>query len=190
MDFPSLPRRRFLQVAVAGAGFLGLPASFAQMPARLPTAFGSLLALDADRADILLAFAEGSLATGNGFPPVRDTGLVVRIDEELFFTDAAIRDDFLLALDAIDLLPIAYGHFSRLRRLPLTKRRAFLDGLSSTRFDTVRAMCNGLRMVTGLVYYAHPACWQAMQYDGTHAGLPPQDSEQRVWYRQASGRRA
>ena len=49
-------------------------------------------------------------------------------------------------------------------------------------------MVNGLRMVTGLVYYAHPATWAAMQYDGTHAGLPPMDSEQRAFYRRATGR--
>lgn len=194
MDFPPLPRRRFLQAAVTGAAFVavalpGLPARAAPAaPDRHATASGILLVLDARRAEILSAFAEATLVSGNGFPSVADAGVVARIDEELFFTDAAIRDDFLLAIDAIDLLPIAWGQFSRLRRMTAEHRRQFLDGLADTRFETVRALVNGLRMVTGLVYYAHPATGRALGCEGPHAGLPPQDREQRAYYRQATGR--
>lgn len=191
MDFPPLPRRRFLQAAVAGAALVAFAVPARAKPAapeRLQTASGVLLVLDARRAEILSAFAEATLVSGNGFPSVADAGVVARIDEELFFTDAAIRDEFLLAIDAIDLLPIAWGQFSRLRRMTAEHRRQFLDGLADTRFDVARALVNGLRMVTGLVYYAHPATGRALGCEGPHAGLPPQDSEQRAYYRQATDR--
>lgn len=191
MHFPPLPRRRFLQAAVAAASLAGvaLPAGgSAPPPVGHRTAGGTLLVLDARRAGILLAFAEAVIAAGNGFPAVAETAMVARIDEELFFTEPAIRDDFLLALDAVDWLPVAWGHFSRLRFLPLPQRRAFIDARANTRIDAVRAAINGLRLVTGLVYYAQPSTWQAMQYGGPHAGLPPMDSEQRAYYRQATGR--
>lgn len=192
MNFPPLPRRRFLQACVATGSVLMLPAARAASPAivRFATPLGTLLVLDADRAAVLAAFAEAAIATGDGFPPISDTGLVRRIDEELFFTEPAIRHDFLLAIDAADLLPLVYGRFSRLHRLPLAERREFLDGLADTRFDTVRAIANGLRLVTGLVYYADRATWAAMDYEGTHARLPPRASEQRLYYRNQTGRDA
>lgn len=191
MDFPPLPRRRFLQAAVAGAALVTFDVPARAKPAapeRLQTGSGVLLVLDARRAEILSAFAEATLVSGNGFPSVAEAGVIARVDEELFFTDAAIRDEFLLAIDAIDLLPIAWGQFSRLRRMTTEHRRQFLDSLADTRFETVRALVNGLRMVTGLVYYAHPATGRALGCEGPHAGLPPQDSEQRAYYRQATGR--
>lgn len=192
MNFPPLPRRRFLQACVATGSVLMLPAATGNTATitRHATASGTLLVLDADRAAVLAAFAEAAIATGNGFPPVADTGLVARIDEDLFFTEPAIRNDFLLAIDAADLLPLLYGRFSRLHRMSVAERRDFLDSLADTRFDTVRAIANGLRLVTGLVYYANRATWAAMDYEGTHAGLPPRDSEQHLYYREHTGRKA
>lgn len=198
MDFPELPRRRFLKTCVAAGGVatvLAVPAC-----ARAPgtdavqhaTRLGPLLVLDDDQVAILEAFAEAAIATGDGFPAIRDADVVRRLDEELFFTDAAIREDFLLGLSAADYLPLAYGRFSRLHRMPLASRRAFLDGLADTRIDIVRALVNGLRMTTGLMYYAHRSTWAAMGFEGTHAGLPPRDDEQRMYYRErtAPGKRA
>lgn len=187
MNFPPLPRRRFLQAAALAGGALAfatpLP-SLAMAPTRYATPAGTLLVLDAERVVVLTAFAEATIATGNGFPPVTETSLVRRIDEELFFTEPAIRADVLLAIDAIDLLPLAYGRFSRLHRMPASTRRQFLDDQADTRFETVRAMINGLRMVTCLTYYADRATWAAMGYGGTHAGLRPLEGEQRAYYRE------
>ncbi|MFP5382239.1 MAG: hypothetical protein ACLGG4_08240 [Gammaproteobacteria bacterium] len=193
MDFPNLPRRRFLTACVAAGGVatvLAIPAC-----ARAPgtdavqhaTRLGPLLVLDDDQVAILEAFAEAAIATGDGFPDVREADVVRRIDEELFFTDEAIREDFLLGLSVADYLPLAYGHFSRLHRMSLASRRAFLDGLTDTRIDIVRALVNGLRMTTGLMYYAHRSTWAAMGFEGTHAGLPPRDDEQRAYYRSRVG---
>lgn len=197
MDIPTLPlspaRRRFLAVSVACAGLLGLPPAHAAGPrnsSHEPVPVGELKVLDADARAILLAFAEGAIATGNGFPAVRDTGLDARIDQELFFAEPAIRDDFLLALRVADWLPVAYGHFSRLHRMDLPARRAFIDSLGDTRFDTVRALVSGLRLLTGLMYHAHPATWAAMGYDGTHAHLPPRETEQQAYYRSLARGRA
>ena len=188
MDFTPLPRRHFLKAAVTIGAAWTAPASvlFAQ-PVGQPTAAGTLLVLDARRAGIVEAFADATLLTTPPFPSLRDAGVVRRLDEELYFTDAPIRRDFLLAIDAADLLPFAYGHFSRLHRLEPTARRQFLDALADTRLDTVRAIVNGLRMVTGLLYYAHPACRAAIGHDGTHAGLPPLQSEQRAHYLALTG---
>lgn len=192
MHFEPLPRRRFLQACVAaGAAASLLPAMAARAAiATHDTALGRLLVLDARRLAILEAFAEGTIATGDGFPPIRATGMARRIDEELFFVEDAIRDDLLLAIDAIDLLPIAYGRFSRLHRLEPADCRDFLASLADTRFDLVRALVNGLHMVTSLMYYADRAVWPAMGYDGTHAQLPPRDDEQRAHYRKLTGAKA
>lgn len=193
MDFPPLPRRRFLKACVATAGLLPVAATTA-CSASAPgdpvagghaTPAGRCLVLDARRVAIVEAFAAATLATGDGFPTVREAGVARRIDEELHFADPAVCDEFLLAIDAADWLPLVFGHFSRLHRLPAAEARAFLDGLAATPLDTVRAILGGLRMVTGLVYYAHPATRAATGYDGPHAGLPPRDDEQRAAYRAA-----
>lgn len=194
MDFPPLPRRRFLKACVgagaaAGALGIGLPACADGKPGTTPfaTAHGPLLVLDSARVAVLEAFAEASIATGDGFPAVRDTDLVRRLDEELYFSEPAIRDDVLLAIDAVDLFPVIYGRFARLHRLPLPRRRAFLEALADTRLDTVRAAVNGLRLLTSLFYYGQRGAWAAMGYEGTHAGLPPADTEQHAHYRTLTG---
>lgn len=194
MLFRPLPlspaRRRLLASAIAGAGLLAWrpvpaasPAGAAPDVAANDTAAGRLLVLDANTLAILEAFAEGSIVTGNGLPTVRAAGIARRIDAELHFVEPAIRDDFLLALRVADWLPVAYGHFSRLHRMSPADRRAFLDSLADTRFDTVRAIANGLHLITGLMYHAHPLAWAAMGYDGPHAHLPPRESEQQAYYR-------
>lgn len=191
MNFPPLPRRRFLAACVATAGLVTLPSARAASGiARLSTPVGTLLVLDAHAVSVLEAFAEATIATGNGFPSIRDTGMARRIDEELFFAEPGIRNDVLLAIRAIDYLPILYGRFSRLQRMDAGDRRAFLESLADTRLDTVRALHGGLRLVTGLVYHAHPATWAAMGYDGTHAGLPPRETEQQAHYKSLTGKQA
>lgn len=142
----------------------------------------SRLVLSHEHEATLLALAE-ALLEGPGFPPAGETGLLARIDEELSFVETGIRDDFLLALEALEALPWFYGRFSRLTALPPDARRDFLESLDHTRFDTVRAIVNGVALLVRMFYYADRRVWPALGYEGPFAGLPPIESEQHRHYR-------
>lgn len=175
------PSRRLLLKGGVAVGVLSaLGASVVQARAGGAPRQG-LLVLSSVQARTLLAFAEATLEV-SGFPPVSSTSLMSRIDQELFFVEEPLRDDFLLAVDAARYLPLAYGRFSMLEKLSPDERREFLEGLADTRIDTVRAIVNALSLVTRLVYFADRSVWPVLGYEGTHAGLPPFETEQNRFY--------
>lgn len=146
------------------------------------TRFGNLLVLDDSHADVLFAFAQACVPSRNN--EILLAGVIQRLDEELYFVSDSIRDDFLLALDVLEYLPLIYGHFSRLSKLPLARREGLLRSLQQTRIDTVSAVLNACRMAVMMMYYGNASSWAAIHYDGPFSRLPPIQSAQRLRYQQ------
>lgn len=189
-----LPRRRLLKLFVKsgsllGAGLLGSQMSGCGDRASphsgqgdvYKTGFGNLLVLNQDRASALYAFAEACVP--NSRDQIRQAQVLPRIDEELYFVSTQIREDFLLALDVLEYLPLVYGFFSRFTRLNLPERERFLRGLQNTRINTVSAVISACRMAVMMMYYGHDSTWNDIHYDGTFARLPQIESAQRAHYR-------
>ena len=92
------------------------------------------------------------------------------------------KDDVKTMLDVMEYLPIAYGEFSRFSRMTPPQRLDFLNGLSYTGNDTIRAVVNNCRMISYNMYYGHESTWAAIGYDGAFSKVPQKLGEQRRHY--------
>jgi len=196
-----LPRRRLLTLFVKSSLWLTATATSTQLvgcDSDLPgkqkpsdseeslhvhdTKFGKLLVIDQSRAQVLFAFAE--VCVSNAREAISRARVIQRLDEELYFVSASIRDDFLLALDALEYLPIVYGRFSRFSKMNLADREALLTSLQQTRINAVSAVLNACRMAVMMMYYGHESTWAGINYDGTFSRAPQILSLQRQQYQQ------
>jgi hypothetical protein len=180
-------KRRFLKFTLLGIG--GTLAAAAGLGAYITqtnqyrTRYGTLLRLDGHLADIAHTLAQASVPTGRlGFPTIEEAEVVNRLDEELFFVNEKIYNDFKAALYLLEMLPMSYLHASRFSRLSLNERKKFLTEAIHTKDDTVRAVIANLSATMRWYYYGHPSTWKVIGYDGPFMNLPEQKSEQRLLY--------
>lgn len=186
-------RRRFLRgagalCALAGAG---LGSSACSEEQAIAADGRPLLALSAREAATLAAVAAAVVPTQGGFPSADEAQVLRRFDEEVSFVAPSIRADLKAALDVLEFLPPLYGRLARFSALDLPQRRALLAQLCASRVELLRAIGTNLKILVQFFYFAHPAVWAAIGYDGPFGRMPEQDSEQRRWYAQrTTGARA
>ncbi len=181
-----LPRRNLLK-AFASTGAFVLPAGFAIQATGCAlfvadSVEDDLLVFNGQQARVLAAIAEACLPAQGTSDQV--TKIVRRLDEELYFVSPMIREDFKLALDVMQYLPIAYGCFSRMTAMNPQDRVRFLTSVQHTRIEAIRAVVNACRMAIMISYYDLESSWSAIGYDGTFSGSPQVESVQRAHYRQ------
>ncbi|MGH8453754.1 MAG: hypothetical protein ACRESW_04305 [Nevskiales bacterium] len=196
LDWHGLSRRRFLKLALATSGALGLAGVGATLEGCAKhTAVGvdgrPYLFLDDGMAQAFTAFAEAVIPRQPGFPTLADAGVVRRMDEEVSFVGESIREDLCSALGLLEITPFLYGRFSRFSRLDIAGRQQIIRALLNSHVETFRAVGSNLKFLVHFFYFGHPAAWKAIHYDGPFAHLPPILSEQRLFYaRQTGGRGA
>lgn len=78
------------------------------------------------------------------------------------------RTFFLLTLMLVEFLPLFFGFFGRMSRLPIEKRLAYLEKLDHSAIAAVIALPKAL---LGLIYYEHPEALLETGYD--HQSLIP-----------------
>ncbi len=180
-----LRRRRLLRWG-AGSGAALLSLSTVGCAATMPPATPArrFLVLTQTDAQLVELIAEALLPQGKEWPDARTAEVAQRLDEELYFAAPQIQDDFRLALKVVNALPLLYGRFRFFDALPLALRQDCLRATEDTRFESVRAAVNGCRMAIYMMYFGHASTWSALHYDGPHARVAPQLSEQRQLYRQ------
>ena len=133
MHLQPIRRRRLLKLGALSAVALGTAGTF--MFARRhgsghdTSGYGPFLVLDDDHVRTLRALTDVVLPTAVAGDDALHRKVIARIDEEFYFVDGKIRDDFRLALDALEYLPVMYGRFSRFSWLETDARRAFLDDM-------------------------------------------------------------
>ena len=186
-----LPRRRFLKL-FATAGAVATSAGLAlqlggcsdseQLLKTYTTQFGTLLAFNENQANTLFALAQSFV--NNPTDPSQIVTLVKRLDEEMHFVQQSISDDFKLALDFLEYLPLAYGEFSRLSRMSSEQRTTFISSIQSSSIEAVRVAVSGCRMLVFVCYYSQDASWASIGYDGPHSKIPEKLSPQRLHYQQ------
>jgi len=191
MSQQSLPRRRFLKLfATAGALATGATLAFKigstsdseRLHITRTAQFGSLLAFNEAQANTLYALAQTFVNNPND--PSQIITLVKRLDEEMHFVQQNISDDFKLALDFLEYLPMAYGEFSRLSRMSFAQRTAFITAIQGSSIEAVRVAVSGCRMLVFVCYYSQDASWASIGYDGPHSKIPEKLSPQRLHYQQ------
>lgn len=187
-------KRRFLKIALLGVGSTVVAAAggvgYLTLTNRFRSRYGTLLVLDGHLADVVHALAEACVPTATGFPTVEQAEVVTRLDEELYFVSEGISGDLKAALYLLEMLPMTYGHLSRLSRLSVDERRELLTRASGTKDDTVRAVIANLSGLMRWYYFGHPSTWNAIGYDGPFMNLPEKRSEQRVLYARLVGKSA
>ncbi len=184
-----LPRRRFLKLfATAGAVATGATLALKmggvsdseQLHITRTEQFGSLLAFNETQASTLFALAQTIVSHASD--PSQLVALVKRLDEEMHFVPQDISDNFKLALDFLEYLPMAYGQFSRLSRMSLPARTEFIAPLQGSSIAAVRLAVSGCRMLVFICYYSQDASWESIGYDGPHSKIPEKLSPQRLHY--------
>ncbi len=184
-----LPRRRFLKLfaaagAVATGAALALKMGGASDSERLQLTrteqFGSMLAFNETQASTLFALAQTFVNIPSD--PSQVIALVKRLDEEMYFVPQDISDNFKLALDFLEYLPMAYGEFSRISRMSLEQRTTFITSIQGSSIEAVRVAVSGCRMLVFVCYYSQDASWKHIGYDGPHSQIPEKISPQRLHY--------
>ncbi|RQS06216.1 hypothetical protein DIE07_24730 [Burkholderia sp. Bp9002] len=187
-------RRRFLKMALIGAGGTMAAAAggagYLTLTHRFRNRYGKLLVFDGHLADVVHALAEASVPDAPGFPTIEQAEVVTRMDEEMFFVSEKLGSDVKAGLYLLEMLPLAYGRMSRLSRLSVSERRAFLTRARDTQDDTVRVVIANLSGMVRWYYFGHPSTWKAIGYDGPFMGLPEKRSEQRMLYAKLVGNAA
>jgi hypothetical protein len=130
----------------------------------------------------LEALIAAVVPTTAGFPSAADAEVLDRFDEETYFVSAEVRDDIRTAVDALEYLPLLYGHFARFSHLARDARQHVLAAATQSRFAVPRAVAGSLRMMVHLFYYGHRTTWPATGFDGPFARVEPILSEQRLHF--------
>lgn len=186
-SFPAVSRRRFLLGLVTAGSVLAACGGRAGTARTTGPTSRALLSFTPDEAACLTAFAGAILPDAPGWPSIRETALIERLDEELSFVETALRDDFRNALQVLEWLPPLAGHWSRLTRLDRATQQVVITRLMGSRIELPRAIVNSVRFVVHFIYYAHPATWERTGFDGPFSHLPPQPGEQRAYYAARTG---
>lgn len=185
LDIRGLSRRRLLGAVLMCAGAAATACGGRARSSGDPPAVANgrrFLVLSADDLVTLAAFAEAVLPAPGLGPSYVETDILRRLDEEMFFVEAAVRADLDAALSLLEWYPLVSGHVHRFSHLKATGRTALIERMLSSRFDIPRAIANSLRFMVHFLHYAHPATWAMTDFDGPFSRLAPQLSEQRLRY--------
>ncbi|MBW0432983.1 hypothetical protein [Leptospira yasudae] len=138
-------------------------------------------------AEFILAYAQTLLPNEPGFPDLEKTEVIRRLDEEFFFVDPTISDDFKSLILILEYLPLVSGYWSRFSRMNEEDRKNFLHSQERTDSDIVRAALVNLKLPIFLVYYGHESSFKAISYDGPFGNPPERLSESRIYYKKILG---
>lgn len=189
MHWAGLSRRRFLKGTLALAGAAGaapLLGGCGAAPGVGPDG-RPLLFLDAREAAVMTALGDAIIPSQPAFPGLAEAEVIRRLDEELSFVGESIGSDVHAAISVLEFAPFVYGRLGRYSRLPTTARREVLTAMMGSRSEILRAVGTNLKLMLHFFYFAHPAVWPAMGYDGPFAGMEPKPSAQRRFYARRIG---
>lgn len=101
--------------------------------------------------EFLSAYSQTLLPQESGFPDLEKAEVIRRLDEEFFFVDSNISDDFRSLIFILEYLPLVKGYWSRFSRLSEEDRKNFLLSQETTESDTIRAALTNLKLRNNFV---------------------------------------
>lgn len=178
----NLSRRRWIKVAALTGVGLTTAVAFWSVSKRAPLVVPYMLEFDRAEARTWSALAEAVLPTGQGFPDLEESGVLLRLDEEVYFVSEDAKSDIHAALQVLEYLPLIYGYFTRFSGLGTAERAHIIALAQGSRFDVPRAVSSSLRLMVQLFYFGSKPAWKPMGYDGPFARIEENLSEQRIHY--------
>lgn len=165
-------RRDFLKLGAIGVLATGLPTGCAGYQTYLKEGDKQRLKfLSVKDYAILLAAADVLLPATGGFPPHRELGTVLAVDEELSKWENVRSKDVPVLLRLIEHGTLLFGFsLSRFTRLTPEDKAAYLGGWGESSLNAKRAGFVALKGLLGFYYFAHPQVWPHIGYDGPWQG--------------------
>ncbi|TGK07299.1 hypothetical protein EHO59_04105 [Leptospira semungkisensis] len=183
---PRFSRKTFLRLGIAGSGALVLGSSICILN-RSGRVLPKSLFFSESELETLAALSEAILPEGPNIPTYKDAKVLERLDEEFFFVDPFLSDDFKTLVLVMEYLPLFHWKFSRFSKMSLESRRKFLSELNDSDSDLIRAVWSNLRMPIFLMYYGHESTFKMISYDGPFGNPPEKLSESRIYYNKLIG---
>ncbi len=183
-----LGRRDFLRLS-AGTTFLATAACGVATRLDVGVPKGLLpegpAALDARRFFVLAALVEAMYPARAEGPSGLSVGVPQRIDREIWFMAPLLRAQLELALDVLEYGGLAAGWWGRFSRLAPERRLRGLEAMLNHRFTVLRQVATALTQLVKGMYYADPAVWAGIGYDGPW--MPPKAPESIAAYPHLGG---
>lgn len=156
-----LSRRDFLALASVAASWTAMPSAQAQ------PAVPALQSINAAETAIFLRVAEVVLpVSGSPLAPWKPEVLLGTLDAALLGTMAPhVLAGLKGGLQYFNDGPVAQ-HGKRFTALDDTTATAFLDAWGNAKEVPHRALASGLKKLVQLSYWANPASWAPLEYDG------------------------
>jgi hypothetical protein len=114
---------------------------------------------------VLRAVAARMVPGGTGHPGAETLGVAARVDRELAFHGAPLREDVRDALRLVEWWPLP-TRFARFTRLPAALQDAELAALAGSSRAFRRSAFSGLKFLVMFFYYTQDAAWAGTGYDG------------------------
>lgn len=171
-----ISRRRVLAFGVGGAAALACGGGLAWVTAGYAVGEGDVpLGLSRKELAIVRAIVEAVLPADGDLPAGLALGVHQRIDQEVWSAPDALQADLRASLHLLEHGPVLLGYAGRLSRLDPATRLEVLERAAAVGPTPVVQAVIGLKQMCHLFYFAHPATWPAIGYDGPWIGTerPP-----------------
>ena len=146
------------------------------------------IAMSKKELAVVRALCDALLPASGEFPSGLAVGVPQRIDEELWAMPARLREQLRDGIQLLEHVPPLYGKAHRFTALGAADRLLVFESMLKSSRPTLRQIAIALKQLCHLYYYAHPAVWPAIRYDGPFIQTPrPPDSH--VAYAQLLARR-
>ncbi len=161
-----LSRRGALSVGgVAGLLLLGVGA--ARLRSLGPVQpHGDFLVIGRTEQRVLEALTSALFPKDGALPGGLDLGVVRDVDEQLWAAQPSLRAEVLSAILLVEYVPPVFGRWGKFTALSNADRAAVFEAMLRSKRDLLAQVAVGLRQILSIIYYAKPATWTVIGYDG------------------------
>ena len=166
-------RRALLRRTALAAGFLAVGRLRLEPTAALAAdGADTLQVLSPRQGPIMAAIAERMVFSGvPDLPPFRTTPGLFTIDRALLQVEADVRQQIGWLLWGFEWGPPVFAYqLTTFTRMPPAAQDEYLRGWAASPRELRRLAFRALKNLSMLGYYAQPATWEAIHYDGPWLG--------------------
>jgi hypothetical protein len=165
-----LGRRRFLKLGVVATAFV---ATSGTALAWFHAGYGKHLdardrpiALTTKELAIVKALVRALLPADGELPSGESLRLAQRIDEEVWAASVEVRRELSWGLQLLEHAPRFYDMRGRLTEMSEADAAQYFERVLLGPRESLRQVAIAMRQLLHIFYYANPAAWRAIGYDG------------------------